>query len=136
MSIFLSISEYQFLSNTLIERFTNAVYRDTEGAIIQSILYNMKGLSNIAFSIQEIGYLQSLLQELSEIHGSRHSIANEKKFMGPGTTFIPQRTLILVKSISDKLGANLVIDTTTQSDAPQGGRLEGSIWVMTDPTIK
>jgi len=84
----------------------------------------------------DVTNIQYLLQGQAEINGSRRSVANEKAFMGPGTTFIPQRTLQLIQSIMNKLGAAISVDTRTQTDVPDDHRAEGSPQVLQDPRIK
>lgn len=81
----------------------------------------------------DISLLQYVLQEQAEINGSRHSTANEKAgTVGPGMNFVPHRTLVLIKRITDKLGAHLSVDTKTKSDQTWP-RQEGSTWIMTSP---
>lgn len=102
----------------------------------------MDGLREVAkrlsisddLSPQDIGVIQYLLREQIEIN-SQHSVANEKDLRGPGTRFFPHSTMLLIKSISDKLGAKLPVDTTSMSD-PHSGRQEGSTWIMTSPIQK
>lgn len=90
----------------------------------------------IMLDAMTVGVLQNILQEQAEINGVRSSIRNERKFMGPGTQFVPQRTLQLIKSITDKLGAALSIDTTTKTDVADDRRAEGGPYVLQDPRIK
>lgn len=136
MPIILTNEEKQFLSNIAIDRFNDAARRETEGLILTGIMNKMNLSPVLNLTAQEVGFLQFICHELNEIHGARHSTANEKgNIGGPGTLFIPHNTLVLVKSISDKLGSHLMVDIATKSDqnSPRG---EGSTWIMTDPTQK
>jgi hypothetical protein len=130
--------ETEFLCNLLIDKrygFYLGAPPDTEVATINNIS-NKLILAEIDFTQQEVGYLQYIIAEQAEINGSRRSVANEKAFMGPGTTFVPTQTLIYIKSIGDKLGADMSIDTTTRSTGQPTARAEGSTWIMTNPLQK
>lgn len=128
MNVNLTTDEVQYLINLLLDRRQDALFGAPSQQEINTI---NKILANTAdFDQQEVGYLQSLLQEQSEIWGSRRSVANEKSgTVGPGQNFVAHRTLVLIKRISDKLGANLKIDIDTKTDqtSPRG---EGSISIM------
>jgi hypothetical protein len=132
MIVNLNSDEIRFLYNLILNRDACLPAFPIPNSLISSLRNHSEQLD---LTSQEIGILQALLQEQAEVNGSRHSTANEKKFMGPGTTFIPNQTLVLVKNITDKLGAHLQIDTSTKSDQTTG-RQEGSTWIITNPTLK
>jgi hypothetical protein len=131
MTINLTTDETQYLVNIMVNRDAALPQLDT-GSLTGHILTQKNPYD---FTSQEVGILQSLMQEQLEVNGSQRSVANEKEFRGPGTKFVPNKTLVLIKSISDKLGAHLTVDITTKSDQ-HSGREEGSTWIMTDPTQK
>lgn len=99
------------------------------GVIVSKMLIGL-GIS-VDFTQQQVGYLQFLLQEAAEINGRTSSVANEKS---SGPRWRPLKELELVKSVSDKLGASLIIDTETPTivESPRG---EGSRSIMVDPTF-
>lgn len=136
MPIQLTSEEYQFLNGTLIGIQQNSLGLTTpspqEIDTINEILLKM--IFKDDFESKEVYYLQSILQVQSEIWGRRSSTANEKLGVVPHA-FVPQRTLQLIKSISDKLGASLMVDTETRGDK-LSPRAEGSITIMTDVTRK
>ncbi len=129
--------EVQFLSNILIDRRQSSLSTSCPEQEIDTIneLLLMLVFKEADYTTQDIGYLQYLMQEQNEIWGSRRSLGEKAGTVGPGQKFVPQATLILVKSISDKLGANLQVDITTRTDetVPRG---EGSTWIMKNPVDK
>lgn len=137
MNILLFQDEQSFLSNLLLDRRQSSQITspsqteiDTINGIILALIFRDNTGAH-TFSEQQVGYLQYILQEQNEIWGSRHSTANEKSgTVGPGMNFVAHDTLLLVKSISDSLGAQLKVDINTKSDqnSPRG---EGSTWIMT-----
>lgn len=135
MNINLHNVEVQYLLNLLIDRRSDALFgapSTQELSTINDLLTLLTpSPTNIDFNPQEVGYIQDILHTQSEIWGSRRSVANEKAGT-TGQNFVANRTLLLVKSISDKLGAHLKIDIDTKSDqiAPTP-RAEGSTWIMT-----
>lgn len=137
MILNLTTQEIQFLTNYLINRTqdsTTTSPSDQEKSQIRAIVLKLQGI-NSDFTPQDIGYLQYILQEALEINGSQRTTANEKKPISVGTKFFPTATMLFIKSISDKLGAKLTVDTTTVSDEVVA-RAEGSPYIITDPTIK
>lgn len=137
MLLTLTNQEIQFLTNYLINRTqdsTTTSPSDQEKNQIRGIVLRLQGI-NSDFTPQDIGYLQYVLQEAAEINGAQRTTANEKKPIAPGTKFFPHSTMVFIKSISDKLGARLIVDITTVSDQ-MVARAEGSPYIMTDPTIK
>lgn len=132
MLVNLNSEEVQFLGNLLINRREDPLMGAPSQQEIDLITVILTGFisGEQEYELQEIGYLQSLLQEQNEIWGSRRSTANEKSgTVGPGQNFVPHRTLVLIKSISDKLGAHLSVDVDTKADET-GPRGEGSISIM------
>lgn len=122
--------EVRFLVNTLIDRRQSPLLGHLEDGGLINVFISKVYAADFDFDNQMIGFLQSMMQEQSEVWGSRRSTANEKlPVVGPGLQFVPQRTLILVKSVSDKLGAHLTIDTQTRTDETPT-RAEGSTWIM------
>lgn len=137
MILNLTTQEIQFLTNYLINRTqdsTTTSPSDQEKSQIRAIVLKLQGI-NSDFTPQDIGYLQYILQEALEINGIQRTTANEKKPISVGTKFFPTTTMLFIKSISDKLGAKLTVDTTTVSDEIVA-RAEGSPYIITDPTIK
>lgn len=114
MTVNLTPEETQFLINNLLSPDQAApVYLPEARLLVSRKLMN---LSPIQLDSTDVSFLQYVLQELSEIHGRQSSTANEKQSIAPGHRFRPQRTLALLQSISDKLGASLKIDTTQHLD--------------------
>src|SRR5208337_2838699 len=134
MSVTFTPEESQFIANLLIN--PDVATQHVEPLDYMVLARAIQAGGSIVLSSQTVGVLQSMLQEQAEINGSRRSVANEKRFMGPGTQFVPQRTLILIKSITDKLGAAMSIDTTTKTDVADDRRAQGSPQILQDPRIK
>jgi|SRR4051812_25304937 len=126
----LTSEEKQFVCSLLSEYQQNA-QNESQLDLVSELM--LKFVFDGDINRQEVGFLQYILQEQSEIHGRRSTIANEKS--SPHLSgFIPTRTLQLIKSVSDKLGANLFVDTITKSDQNLP-RAEGSRSIMTDPVL-
>lgn len=126
--------ETEFLVNLFL--MPDAAIQQPNVNMCRAIATALMEGGTVDLSSQDVQFIQYMLQEQVEINGSRHSVANEKRFMGPGTQFVPQRTLILIKSITDKLGASMPIDTATKTDVPDDRRAQGSPQVLQDPRIK
>lgn len=125
--------ESQFLSNLLMERSQDANLAQYDQAVIVLLAELLSTSSPYDFNAQELGFLQYLMQEQSEIWGRQSSTANEKQPVLLGS-FVPQKTRRLIKSISDKLGAKIPVDTLTPS-FPISPRAEGSASIMQDPRL-
>ena len=134
MNIIFTAEESQFLVNLLLS--PDVATQHNAQVNYQALASVIAGGGLIMLDGVSVGILQSILQEQAEINGSRRSVANEKRFMGPGTQFVPQRTLILIKNITDKLGAVMAIDTSTQTDVADDRRAQGSPQILQDPRIK
>lgn len=134
MNIIFTPEEAQFVANLLIN--PDVANQHNSPIDYRALAYIIQAGGSITLNSQTVGVLQSILQEQAEINGSRRSVANEKVFMGPGTQFVPQRTLILIKSITDKLGATMSIDITTRTDTPDDIRAQGSPQILQDQRIK
>lgn len=131
----LTTEESQFLTNTLAGIQQNSLGLTTpppqEMDMISEII--LKIIFKDDFTAQEIGYLQTVMQIQSEIWGRQSSTANEKL---PVTlaSFVPQHTRVLIKSISTKLGASIIVDVDERS-IPNSPRKEGSRSIVVDPTL-
>lgn len=135
--LLLTVQERQFLSNYLINRTqdsTSTTPSKEELLLIRGLVIKIKSIVS-DITQQETGYLQFILREANEIYGNQRSVANDKSSIPPGTKFFPHMSMILIKSISDKLGSKLTVDTTTESDQVVP-RAEGSNWILTNPTQK
>jgi hypothetical protein len=133
MLVSLTEPESRFLANLLLSQDATLPQYDfsTCAAIVPKVVE--ASVTPTEFASQDIGFLQSIMQDQSEIWGRQSSTANEKQPVMLGA-FVPQGTRQLIKSISDKLGAKLLIDTATYS-FPVSPRAEGSPSIMTDPTL-
>jgi len=139
MTINLTPQEKVFLVNLLLERRRDPLQGAPPEQELATIYKIMDVLAasvyfpdyfEVNLDQQQVGYLQYMLQEQNEIWGSSHTTANEKSgLVGPGQHFVAHNTLVMIKSISDKLGAHLKVDIDTKSDqtSPRG---EGSISIM------
>ncbi len=134
MNVTFTSEESEFIANLLIN--PDVATQHVSPINYLALANAIQAGGSILLDSQTVGILQSMLQEQAEINGSRRSVANEKRFMGPGTQFVPQRTLILIKSITDKLGAAMKIDITTKTDVADDRRAQGSPQILQDPRIK
>lgn len=115
MTIDLTHEEIQFLVNNLLNPDQAAVL-NFQPEMRMDIANAIRLLHPAQLNAQQVGYLQWFLQDQSEIHGRQSTTANEKQSINPGSRFRPHQTLVMIKSISDKLGAALQVDTTQHSD--------------------
>lgn len=121
--------EIRFIANLLLSQ--DAAVPQYDAATCRLIATKLTSKQNL--TSQDVGFLQSLLQEQSEIWGRQSNTANEKRQLSLAS-WVPQQTRELLKSITDKLGANLSIDTTTPS-IPSSPRDEGSRSIMINPNF-
>lgn len=122
--------ENQFLVNLLLA--PDVCWLSYDPIFSREVAQKLMASLSPSLTNQDIGFLQSILQEQNEIWGRKSTTANEKQPIAAGHTFNAQSHLILIKSTSDKLGALIKVDITLRSDI-HTPREEGSRSIMKNP---
>ena len=124
--------EIQYLVNALLNQDATRPQYDPD---ICRLVANKILHAPINLESPDVRFLQTFLQEQSEIYGRMSSTANEKQ---PVTlaSFSMQKQQGIIVSIAGKLGCNTkVISNNQPPSIPNSPRQEGSRHIMVDPTL-